>query len=455
MQIRLELPECMEHPLFAATADDGLPVRHRAIHGGRGSTKSHSFARALLFRGSVAKERILCAREIQRSIEGSIKKLLDDLIPQMGFGPTNGDGFYQSLQTEIRGRNDTSISFAGLRSNVASIKSSEGLSIAYVTEANAVSKDSITTLTPTVRLPKSEIWWDWNPDQPDDPVDVMFRGGQPPPGSIVREVNFPDNPWFCDPLKSEMEWDRQRDPEKYQHIWLGQYKRNSEARVFKNWIVAECEPPADAIFRFGGDWGFSVDPTVLVRCWMEGRTLFVDQEAYAIGCPIDSLPALFAGSDWRDPARWQNPTGYPGIPGAFKWPIIADSARPETIDYMKARGFDIHPAVKGAGSVEDGVEFLKSVDIVVHPRCRHVIDELTFYSWKVDPHTQLVLPVLADKKNHTIDALRYALEGVRRGMGSLEHASANPHRTADMWRAQKAGLGHQAPAAPTRGVMWR
>ncbi|HYI40004.1 MAG TPA: PBSX family phage terminase large subunit [Allosphingosinicella sp.] len=424
------------------TADDGLPVRHRALHGGRGSTKSHSFARGLLFRGSVKPERILCAREIQRSIEGSIKKLLDDLIPQMGLGPTNGDGFYHSLQSEIRGRNGTLVSFAGLRTNVASIKSSEGISIAYVTEASAVSQDSITTLTPTVRLPGSEIWWDWNPDQPNDPVDVMFRGGQPPPGSIVREVNYPQNPWFGDPLKSEMEWDRRRDPEKYQHIWLGQYKRNSEARVFHNWRVEEFDHgPEDGVYRFGADWGFSIDPTVLIRCWLEGRTLYVDQEAYAVGCPIDSTPALFAGSDYRDPARWENPSAYPGVPGAHKWPIIADSARPETIDYMKSRGFDIQPAIKGAGSVEDGVEFLKSVDIAVHPRCQHVIDELTFYSWKVDPRTGLVLPVLADKKNHTIDALRYALEAVRRAGGSMDHVSlprSGSSRTLSMWGAGRA-----------------
>jgi phage terminase large subunit len=419
----------MEDLLFATVADDGLPVRHRAAKGGRGSTKSHSFARGLLFRGGLKRERIFCGREIQKSIDGSVKQLLDDLIPQMGFGPTNGDGFYHSQKTEIMGRNGTSIDFFGLRSNIDSIKSQEGFTLAYISEARSVSQTSIQKLTPTIRTKGSEIWWDWNPEHATDPVDAMFVGGTPPPGSIVRHVNFTENPWFGDPLKSEMEWDRARDPDKYNHIWLGGYLRNSQARVFKNWSIERFETPDDARFYFGADWGFSVDPSVLVRMFIgrmgaagpiadpTGRTLFIDHEAYAVGCEIDDTPALFAGDDTHNPKRWENPQGPKhrvGIPGAIKWPITADSARPETISFMRRKGFNITPAVKGPGSVEEGVTFLQNYDIMVHPRCLHVIDELTLYSWKVDPITGEVLPVLEDKKNHTIDACRYALEGVRR-----------------------------------------
>jgi phage terminase large subunit len=103
------------------------------------------------------------------------------------------------------------------------------------------------------------------------------------------------------------------------------------------------------------------------------------------------------------------------LPDAEKWPMVADSARPETISHLQKNGFPkITSAIKGAKSVEEGVEFLKSFDIVVHPRCKHLIDELTLYSFKTDPLTSEVMPVLADKDNHVIDALRYALEGARR-----------------------------------------
>lgn len=409
MLARVELPDVFCELLTARTADDGLPVRHRAAWGGRGSAKSHSFGSGLILRGVERPSRILCAREIQRSIDASVKQLLEDKIPAMGFGPTNGDGFFESLKTEIRGRNGTTFKFAGLRTNVDSIKSMEGIDIAYVSEARAVSQNSIQVLTPTVRQPGSEIWWDWNPGEARDPIDVMFRGGTPPPGAIVRKVNYTENPWFPTELRQEMEWDRRRDPDKYAHIWLGEYQRNSEARVFSNWKAEEFETPDDARFHFGADWGFSVDPTVLVRMFIgrmvdgkaiadaEGRTLFIDYEAYAVGCEIDATPALFDK-----------------VPLSRKWPITADSARPETISYMNRQGFTMRSAKKGAGSVEDGIEFMKSYDIVVHPRCRHVVDEMTLYSWKVDALTGEVLPVLADKDNHTVDACRYALEASRR-----------------------------------------
>ena len=117
-----------------------------------------------------------------------------------------------------------------------------------------------------------------------------------------------------------------------------------------------------------------------------------------VGCEIDQLPDLFDR-----------------VPDSRKWFITADSARPETISYMRNHGFPkINAAIKGPKSLEEGVEFLKSYDIIVHPRCVHLIDELTLYSYKTDPLTAQVLPVLADKDNHVIDALRYALEALRK-----------------------------------------
>jgi phage terminase large subunit len=226
----------------------------------------------------------------------------------------------------------------------------------------------------------------------------MFRGPDgAPPGSIVREVNWTDNPFFPEVLRVELEWDRKRDFDKYQWVWEGKYRRNSETRVFKNWRVDSFEAPSDAVFRFGADWGFSVDPTVLVRCYLDGRTLFVDYEAYMVGCEIDSTPTLFDS-----------------IPDVRRNLITADSARPETVSYMQRQGFKIVSAIKGPGSLEDGVEFLKSCDIVVHPRCKHLADELSLYAYKTDPLTKAVLPALDDRDNHVIDALRYALEGARR-----------------------------------------
>lgn len=375
------------------------PSRYKALYGGRGGGKSRSVATALVVKATQAPERILCAREVQRSIKDSVKRLLDDEIDRMGLRGS----FFESTETEIRGVNGSLFLFAGLRGNAAGIKSLEGVTIAWTEEASTISQRSLDTLVPTIRAPNSELWFTWNPDLESDPIDAMFRGEKgPPPSTIIREITFEHNPWFPAVLRAEMEYDRSRDPEKYAHVWLGHYRRNAEARVFKNWTVEDFDAPAGAIHRLGADFGFSVDPSCAVRCHIEGRKLYVDHETYRVGCEIDQLPDLFMA-----------------IPEAEKWPMVGDTSRPETISYLRRHGFPkLQAAIKGARSVEEGVSFLQSFDIVVHPRCTHVIDELTLYSYKTDPLTGTVLPVLEDKNNHLIDALRYACEGARRAIAA-------------------------------------
>ncbi|NIE67467.1 PBSX family phage terminase large subunit [Burkholderia sp. Ax-1719] len=370
------------------------PARYKGVHGGRGSGKSHFFGEALIERSVMEKTDIVCVRENQKSLDQSVKKLLESKIESLNAG------FYFDVQdAKIKSSLGGLVIFQGMQNHTAeSIKSLEGFDIAWVEEAQTLSQKSLDMLRPTIRKPNSELWFSWNPRYSTDPVDVLLRGGNPPPNATVVEANYSDNPWFPDVLRLEMEYDRSRDPDKYTHIWLGQYQQNSEARVFRNWRVEEFERPAGTIFRLGADWGFSIDPSVLVRCSIEGNALYVDYEAYQVGCEIVNLPELFMA-----------------VPDAEKWPITADSARPETISHMRNNGFPkISPAVKGAKSLEEGVEFLKSFEIIVHPRCKHTIDELSLYRYKTDPLTDQVLPILEDKDNHVIDALRYACEGARR-----------------------------------------
>jgi phage terminase large subunit len=378
-------------------------ARHIALWGGRAGAKSRTIAAALVVQASQEHHRWLCCREVQNSIKGSVKQLLDDAIARCGLS-----NMFDSTESEIRGPFDSLFVFAGLRGNANSVRSLEGLTGAWVEEAQSVSQGSIDTLEPTIRVPGSRLIWSWNPDQPTDPVDAMFRGNDNPekwpglpPRSIVLNVNYSQNPWFPADLREKMEWDRSRDIDKYNHIWLGQYRRNSEARVFKNWRVEAFDTNPNAEFRQGADFGFSIDPSCLVRCYIDGRTIFVDFEAYGLNVEINNLPELFMS-----------------VPDAEKWWTTADSSRPETISYLRNHGFPrIRSAIKGARSVEEGVEFLKSYDIVVHPRCQNLIDELTLYSYKLDKLTGEVTPILADKDNHMIDALRYAVEGVRRILG--------------------------------------
>jgi phage terminase large subunit len=378
------------------------PFRHCAWYGGRGAGKSYTVATVLVLQAMEEHKRVLCGRELQKSIRDSSKRLLEDAIDRLGVRAA-----FESTETEIRGPHDSLFLFSGIRGNANAIKSMEGITDFWGDEAQAFSQSSIDTLVPTIRKPGSRLIWTWNPDLETDPVDVMFRGPDgPPPNSIVRAVQYTDNPWFPDVLRTEMEFTRSRDIDKYRHIWLGEYRQNSEARVFKNWRVEEFESPPNVEYRLGADFGFSIDPSCAVRCWIDGTQLFVDYEAWGLQVEVVDLPKLFMT-----------------IPDAEKYWLTADSARPETISHLRKNGFPrIAPALKGARSLEEGVEFLKGYDMVVHPRCKHLIDELTHYSYKTDPLTGQVLGVLEDKNNHLIDALRYAVEGARRALNAKPRA---------------------------------
>ena len=400
------------------TPEWALPLleasRYKGAWGGRGSGKSHMFAEMMLEEHIMNQSQSsVCVREIQKSLNQSVKRLLEMKIQEM-----NAGAYFEVQDAVIKSKKaDGRIIFQGMQNHTAdSIKSLEGYDRAWVEEAQSLSQTSLDLLRPTIRKPGSELWFTWNPRQASDPVDLLLRGPTPPKDANVIKVNYADNPWFPSVLKDEMEYDKRRDPDKYQHVWRGEYLQNSESRVFRNWRIEDFDAPADAIHRLGADWGFSVDPTTLVRCHIIGRTLYIDFEAYMVGCEIVNTPELFMQ-----------------VPEAEKWPIVADSARPETISHMRRNGFPkIMTAVKGPKSVEEGIEFLKNYTIVVHPRCMHTIDELTLYSYKTDPLTGKILPVLEDKKNHVIDALRYACEAVRRA-NTVKPQTVIPMATVSKW----------------------
>jgi phage terminase large subunit len=403
-EMRIPVAEVFEPLLYAA--------RYKGAHGGRGSGKSHFFADLWLDESIREKLDYVCVREVQKSLTFSVKKLLESKVEKYNAGL-----YFEIQDKKILSRQGGITIFEGMQNHTAdSIKSLEAFDRAYAEEAHRLSQRSLDLLRPTIRKPGSELWFSWNPDAPTDPVDVLLRGEEPPPGAKVVQANFSDNPWLPKELRDEMEYDRGRDPDKYAHIWLGGYQMRSETRVFKNWRVEEFERPAGTIHRLGADWGYAIDPSVLVRCDIEGRNLYIDHEAWMIGCEIQNLPELFDR-----------------VPESRKFFITADSARPETISYMQKHGYPrINAAAKGKGSVEEGVAFLQSFDIIVHPRCKHTIDELTMYSYKTDPLTNKVLPILDDKNNHVIDAVRYACEGARKAKPArpiVKPAANRPHES--------------------------
>jgi phage terminase large subunit len=389
------------------------PARYKGAKGGRASGKSHFFGDLWLDESLRDKLDFVCIREVQKDLRFSVKRLLEAKIEAFNAG------YYFDVQDRIIKAKMGGITiFEGMQNHTSdSIKSLESFDRAYGEEAHKLSQRSLDLLRPTIRKPNSEMWFAWNPEQPTDPVDAFFA--DKPEGAVLVTANFMDNPWLSDESRKDMEYDRGRDIEKYNHIWLGGYQMHSEARVFKNWRIEEFDIKPEWILRQGADWGFSIDPSVLVQCCIEGRTLYVPHECYMVGCEIDMLPDLFRT-----------------VPASERWPTVADSSRPETISYMQKHGFPrMLPAVKGARSIEEGIEFLRSFDIVVHPRCTHLIDELSHYRYKRDKLTDIILPQLEDKDNHVIDSLRYACEGARRSKKPpvVERTVKRPHTGSQGW----------------------
>ena len=398
-----------------------IPSRYKVFYGGRGGRKSWEFARNLIGRAAASKLRILCAREYQSSIADSVHRLLCDQISLLQL-----ESNFNITQNKITSIFGSEILFKGLRRDIQEIKSTEGIDLCWVEEAQSVSDDSWSILIPTIRKANSEIWVSFNTGEVSDATYSRFVTNTPD-DAIVRKVSWRDNPDFPEVLEKERLYLLRVDPDAYQHIWEGEPRTLTDACIFKGkFRIDAFETPPDMRFFYGADWGFSEDPTVLSRCFVRENKLFIDYEAYGVGVELDEIPELFDT-----------------VPGCRDHIIRADNSRPETINHIKKKGFRIYPVVKkwkndnvieekdgqivmmrgGDSSIKDGIAYMRSFEeIVIHERCKHHAEEYRLYSYKVDPKVidpgtgrPEILPIIIDKHNHCIDSDRYALQPLIKG----------------------------------------
>lgn len=347
---------------------------------------------------------MLCVREYQTTIKDSAHKVLKDTIKRLGLTKA-----FTITNDSIRSLCGAEFIFKGLHNNEEGVKSTEGIDICWVEEAQTVKAGSWRTLTPTIRNgavygDRPEIWVSYNLIEEEDATHQRFviKGRT---NSIVHKVNYDSNPYFGGVLLDEMQDDRDLDYHLYEHIWLGMPLKISNAIIFSG--KYEVREFADDLWQqaerlyFGADFGFSQDPASLERSFIVDDTLYVEYEAYGVGVELDEMPEF-----------------YDSVPGSRDWPIKADGSRPETISHMRRKGFNISAAEKWDGSVKDGITHLKRFKkIVIHPRCKGLASEARLYRYKVDK-TQVdergqpqVLPLIVDKHNHGWDAIRYSLDG--------------------------------------------
>lgn len=374
------------------------PARYKGLYGGRGGGKSHFMAEMLIERCVEDPNlRAVCIREIQKSLKFSAKLLIEEKIEELGYGDR-----FEILQSEIRHRDGKGlIIFQGMQDHTAdSIKSLEGFEIAWVEEAQNLSRRSLRLLRPTIRREGSEIWFSWNPENESDPVDEFLRGQQPK-DSVVIATQYTDNPHLPETLRKEAEEMRSLDSDEYQHVWMGGYNKKAKEQVFADRWVVDTFVPKLGVWDgpyFGADFGFSSHPGALVKCWVHHEYLYVEYGAYNHHTEMNDIADV-----WRSQ-----------IPGCDEYTIRADSAEPKTISYLQRHGmYRVVGVKKWPNSVEEGVRHIRSYKkIIVHERCTDVAYEMQNYKHKVDKRSGDILPDIVDANNHCCDAIRYALQPI-------------------------------------------
>lgn len=363
--------------------------------GGRGAAKSQALAAIGILESYIDDGVILCCREIQKSVSDSIYSMLVSYIEDKGLGKD-----FKILNTSITNvRTGAEFIFAGLKSNITSIKSINKLRVVLVDEAENVTQNSWDILLPTPRYGAVRIYVVFNPRFEDDPTYQEFVA-KDDSRKLVIDIQYTDNPWFPPSLERQRQRDAKGDAGRYAWIWKGKFLQITEASILAKKLVTR-EFEIDDSFGdplIGVDWGFSNDPNAVTESYVKGNTLYIRNAAKKIGLELD------------DTAEWL----IKHVPKIKQFTSRADSARPETISKVKHDKENPIPLIKACkkwkGCVEDGIAQLQSFDeIVIHPDAEDCKAELTAYSFKKDKFDEITAVPL-DLDNHFADSLRYGIE---------------------------------------------
>lgn len=376
------------------------PYRYKIGVGGRGGAKSWGFARALLIQGAAKPLRIVCAREIQKSIADSVHSLLSDQIAALELG-----AHYQILETEIRGVNGTTFSFHGLRQqDITKIKSFEGADVCWVEEANAVTKKSWDVLIPTIRKEGSEIWVSFNPELDTDDTYTRFVT-HPPPNTVVIHINYRDNPWFPKTLEAERLHLKKVDPDAYDNVWEGNPRTTVEGAIYQHEIAALVKDqrirgvPYDPRLKVHTVWdlGFNDAMTIIFVQRLAGELRILDyiEDSHKT---LAEYVALISERKWV----W----GHDWLPHDGEAKNHQTGMSSEQI--LRTLGRD--PRIVPKLDVESGIKAAR----MIFPRCyfdqiktTRLLDCLKRYRRGIPATTNEPASPLHDEYSHGADAFRY------------------------------------------------
>ena len=396
-KVRVEFPEKLQ-PLFQ-------PKRYKVLHGGRGGAKSWGVARALLLIGANTPKRILCAREIQKSMRDSVHRLLRDQIIELKL-----ESFYEVLDNEIRGLNGTLFLFTGLQSHtVDSIKSYESVDLCWVEEAHGVSKRSWDVLIPTIRKPDSEIWMTLNPDMDTDETYVRFIA-TPSEDTWCVKVGWQDNPWFPDVLEQERLKAQARDPQGYRHVWEGEPRRVAEGAIYRHEI--------EAVYRDERVRDVPYDPLLQVHTvwdlgWNDAMTIIFCQRTHMDVRVIDYIEDSNRTLDWyvgeieKRQYRW----GTDFIPHDGRQRNFQTGKSTEELLKAMGRTVEVLPMT----GIEEGIKAARLVwpkAYFDHKKTARLLECLKRYRREINEKTNEPGQPRHDEFSHGADAWRYVGQAV-------------------------------------------
>lgn len=394
---RIEIPQKLL-PLFQ-------PKRYKVIHGGRGSAKSWSVARALVSIGATKPIRVLCARETQKSIQESVHRLLKDQIESLGL-----DQFYTIQENKILGTNGTEFTFAGIRQQgVANLKSYEGTDICWVEEAQVVTKKSWDVLIPTIRKPGSEIWVTFNPELDTDETFSRFVV-RPPEESVIIEMNWQDNPWFPPELDKERRQWLDRDPVGYLTTWEGKCRPAVEGAIYANEIEATQREgriravPYDPQLKVHTAWDLGWNDSMSIICVQR-----VASEVRVIDYIEDSHRTIDSYVMQLQERKWNWGTDYIPHDGAHR----DFKSGKSTQELLQTLGRNVQ--VLARGNPEEGIRLARMIFPRTYfdaDRCTELVNHLKRYRRQINQVTQEAGAPLHDEHSHAADAFRYLAQSL-------------------------------------------
>jgi len=379
------------------------PARYKIVHGGRGSGKSWGFARALLLLGALKPLRILCTREVQKSIKDSVYKLLTDQIQLMGLGAQ-----YTVFATTLRGNNGTEMIFAGLSNQTnESKKSLEGIDIVWVDEGQVISDRSWEILLPTIRKDGSEIWVSYNPELATDPTHVRFVVNKPD-DAIVVEMNYSDNPWFNDVMEKERLHCKATDPKGYQNIWEGKCRPAVAGAIYHDEVEKMeyekrlCRVPYDPMLKvhvvFDLGWNDSMSISLVQRHISEIRIIKYIEESHKT---LDWYSAELKKLNLNWGKVWLPHDGFNGDYKTGK----------TTAQMLRKLGWDVPERNQIVElSVEEGIKITRMAMgrmAIDHTYCKRLIECIKRYKRHINKQTGEPGAPVHDEYSHGADNVRY------------------------------------------------